>query len=88
MHDEAIIRRTERWLVRQGVPSLVAGYGFRSHVLPRMVPFLGPVALLLVVGAASYIVVARPGVAGVAVAGLVVLAAFAAFVGVSAAVTA
>jgi MFS family permease len=45
LRDEAVARRTERWFVRQGVPQLIADYGFRSHVLPRMLPFLVAVPL-------------------------------------------
>jgi len=37
--------QTERWFVRQGVPSMIEGYGFVSHVLPRMLPSLAFVAL-------------------------------------------
>jgi hypothetical protein len=37
---DVVIRRTERWFVRQGVPHLIADYRFRTHVLPRMLPFL------------------------------------------------
>ena len=33
---DVLVRRTERWFVRQGVPHLIANYGFRTHVLPRM----------------------------------------------------
>jgi hypothetical protein len=36
---------TERWFVRQGIPSMIEGYGFVSHVLPRMLPSLAFVAL-------------------------------------------
>ncbi|MFG1605950.1 hypothetical protein [Actinoplanes sp. NPDC049265] len=39
------VRRTEGWLIRQGLPQLIAGYSFAGHILPRMVPFLGLVAL-------------------------------------------
>ena len=39
------MRRTEGWLIRQGLPQLIAGYSFTGHILPRMVPFLGLVAL-------------------------------------------
>jgi hypothetical protein len=41
-----VVRRTERWFVSEGVPQLIAGYGFRSHVLPRMLPFLAAVVVL------------------------------------------
>ncbi len=43
--NEAVARRTERWFVRQGVPQLIGDYRFRSHVLPRMLPFLAAVTL-------------------------------------------
>jgi Ca2+/Na+ antiporter len=42
--DEAV-RHTERWFVRHGVPLMIADYGFATYVLPRMVPFLGLVAV-------------------------------------------
>jgi hypothetical protein len=35
-----LVRRTERWFVRQGAPTMIEGYGFVSHVLPRMLPAL------------------------------------------------
>jgi hypothetical protein len=41
----ALQRQTERWFVRQGVPSMIDGYGFVSHALPRMLPSLAFVAL-------------------------------------------
>ncbi|RSM61621.1 hypothetical protein DMB66_24125 [Actinoplanes sp. ATCC 53533] len=41
----ALADLTERWFVRQGVPSMIEGYGFVSHVLPRMLPSLAFVAL-------------------------------------------
>ena len=34
MLNEAVVRRTERWFVRQGMPQLTAEYRFRRHVLP------------------------------------------------------
>ncbi|WP_434445989.1 hypothetical protein [Lentzea sp. E54] len=40
-----LVRRTERWFVRQGAPTMIEGYGFRSHVLPRMLPALTFVAV-------------------------------------------
>ncbi|GAA0908653.1 hypothetical protein [Virgisporangium aurantiacum] len=40
----AVIRRTENWLIRRGMPLLIADYSFSSHVLPRMVPFLALVS--------------------------------------------
>lgn len=41
----AVVRRTEQWFVRQGAPTMIGGYGFRSHVLPRMLPALTFVAV-------------------------------------------
>lgn len=35
-----MVRRTEWWLIRQGLPKFVVGQGFLSHTLPRMFPFL------------------------------------------------
>lgn len=40
----ALIRPTERWFVRQGAPTMIDGYGFGTHVLPRMLPSLAFVA--------------------------------------------
>ena len=40
-----MVRRTERWFVQQGAPTMIEGYGFRSHVLPRMLPALTFVAV-------------------------------------------
>ncbi len=42
---QAVIRRTEGWLVRRGAPTMIEGYGFVDHVLPRMLPSLAFVAL-------------------------------------------
>jgi hypothetical protein len=42
----ALVRQTDRWFVREGVPQMIAGYGFRRHVLPRMVPVLILIALV------------------------------------------
>ena len=42
---ETVVRRTEQWFVRQGAPTMIEGYGFRSHVLPRMLPALTFVAV-------------------------------------------
>jgi hypothetical protein len=39
------VRKTESWLIRQGLPQLIAGYSFTGHILPRMVPFLALVAV-------------------------------------------
>src|SRR4051794_17045282 len=36
----ALLRRTERWFLRRGTPTMIEGYGFLSHVLPRMLPAL------------------------------------------------
>ncbi|MGC7101774.1 hypothetical protein ACPZ19_44485 [Amycolatopsis lurida] len=36
----ALMRRSERWFVRRGTPTMIEGYGFVSHVLPRMLPAL------------------------------------------------
>jgi hypothetical protein len=43
--SRALVRQTEQWFVRRGVPSLIVGYAFTRHVLPRMLPFLAFVAL-------------------------------------------
>lgn len=40
-----MVLRTERWFVRQGAPTMIEGYGFVSHVLPRMLPGLTFVAV-------------------------------------------
>jgi hypothetical protein len=40
-----VIRRTENWLIRRGMPLLIADYSFSSHILPRMVPFLALVSV-------------------------------------------
>ncbi|GLY46522.1 hypothetical protein [Lentzea sp. NBRC 102530] len=45
MVSSAVVRRTEQWFVRQGAPTMIEGYGFRSHVLPRMLPALTFVAV-------------------------------------------
>lgn len=50
-----MVRRTEQWFVRQGAPTMIEGYGFRSHVLPRMLPALtffavGSLAWLVLLG--------------------------------------
>ncbi|WP_157985043.1 hypothetical protein [Lentzea terrae] len=45
MAPETLVRRTEQWFVRQGAPTMIEGYGFRSHVLPRMLPALTFVAV-------------------------------------------
>ncbi|RDI26762.1 hypothetical protein DFR72_107403 [Lentzea flaviverrucosa] len=43
--SETVVRRTEQWFVQQGAPTMIEGYGFRSHVLPRMLPALAFVAV-------------------------------------------
>ena len=55
MAPETLVRRTEQWFVRQGAPTMIEGYGFRSHVLPRMLPALtffavGSLAWLVLLG--------------------------------------
>ncbi|NKE55687.1 hypothetical protein FXN61_02155 [Lentzea sp. PSKA42] len=55
MAPEMLVRRTERWFVRQGAPTMIEGYGFRSHVLPRMLPALTFVA----VGSLAWLVLQR-----------------------------
>lgn len=41
----SLVRQTERWFVRRGTPTMIEGYGFATHVLPRMLPSLAFVAL-------------------------------------------
>lgn len=53
-----MVRRTERWFVRQGVPQLIADYRFRAHVLPRMLPFL---VTVVVVSVTLALVLSRSG---------------------------
>jgi hypothetical protein len=48
VRQDAVVRRTERWFIRQGMPNLIADYRFRSHVLPRMLPFLAAVIVVSV----------------------------------------
>lgn len=38
--SRALVRQTERWFVRQGAPTMIEGYRFATHVLPRMLPAL------------------------------------------------
>jgi len=64
------VRRTERWFVSEGVPHLIAGYGFRSHVLPRMLPFL---AAVVVVSLSLTVLLAGLGVGSAVLAGASVL---------------
>ncbi|MEH1123071.1 hypothetical protein [Micromonospora sp. CPCC 206061] len=40
-----VVRRTERWFVRRGTPTMIEGYTFATHVLPRMLPSLAVVAV-------------------------------------------
>jgi hypothetical protein len=40
-----VVRRTERWFVRRGTPTMIEGYAFMTHVLPRMLPSLAVVAI-------------------------------------------
>ncbi|HEX6340992.1 hypothetical protein [Umezawaea sp.] len=56
---QPLVRRTERWFVQQGAPTMIEGYGFFSHVLLRMLPTLAFVAVaslvwLVPLGAAGY----------------------------------
>src|SRR5688572_1582630 len=77
MRTEVVVGRAERWFVQQGVPQLIEGYRFRTHVLPRMLPFLvATVVVCVTVG----VLLTRTGpgagvfaVAGVLVAGLLAL---------------
>ena len=55
MAPETLVRRTEQWFVREGAPTMIEGYGFRSHVLPRMLPALTFVA----VGSLAWLVLLR-----------------------------
>lgn len=43
--SRALVRQTERWFVRHGVPQMIAGYDFDRHILPRMLPFLAVVVV-------------------------------------------
>jgi hypothetical protein len=56
--SRALIRQTDRWFVRRGVPQMIAGYDFRRHVLPRMIPFL---VLIAVVDVAWFFTPSRYG---------------------------
>jgi hypothetical protein len=38
--DKETLRRTERWFVRQGIPHFIEDYRSRTHILPRMLPFM------------------------------------------------
>ncbi|WP_143466965.1 hypothetical protein [Lentzea kentuckyensis] len=55
MESSTEVRRTEQWFVQQGAPTMIEGYGFRSHVLPRMLPALTFVA----VGSLAWLVLLR-----------------------------
>jgi hypothetical protein len=83
MDDDVIIARTERWFVRQGVPQLIAGYRFRSHVLPRLAPFVGGA---LILGAVIGVALALAG-ASVAVLAPAVVGAFALLAAAAALIT-
>jgi hypothetical protein len=48
------VPRTERWFVDQGVPNLIAGYGLRTHVVPRARPFLVAAAIVTATSAVAY----------------------------------
>ena len=43
--QQAVVRRTESWLINRGLPQFIADYRFTAHILPRMVPFLALVSL-------------------------------------------
>jgi hypothetical protein len=53
--SSAVVRRTEQWFVREGAPTMIEGYGFRSHVLPRMLPTL----TFFTVGSLAWLVLLR-----------------------------
>ncbi|MEU4197105.1 hypothetical protein AB0E69_34750 [Kribbella sp. NPDC026611] len=79
----ALIRRTDRWFVRCGTPTMIEGYGFATHVLPRMLPALTVVAL----ASLAWLVTLRPAgssrwivLAAVMAAAVAVWAALALFV--------
>ncbi|HEY3007944.1 MAG TPA: hypothetical protein VGJ63_07755 [Micromonosporaceae bacterium] len=67
---DSVVERTERWFVSQGVPQLIEDYRFRSHVLPRMLPFLTTV---IVVSVGLPVLLARTGPGVVALVGAAVL---------------
>jgi len=46
---DPVFRQTERWFVRQGVPTFIDPYRFSVNVLPRMLPFLAGVVAATVV---------------------------------------
>ncbi|WP_090055651.1 hypothetical protein [Lentzea fradiae] len=77
MGSSALVRRTEQWFVRQGAPTMIEGYGFRSHVLPRMMPALAFVA----VGSLAWLVLQQSsGLSRWVLLGLVVAVVAAAWV--------
>lgn len=41
----ALVRQAERWFVRGGTPTMIEGYRFVPHVLPRMLPALAFVTI-------------------------------------------
>jgi hypothetical protein len=86
--DDDLIRSTERWFVRQGVPNLVADYGLRSHVLPRAVPFLVPAAILVATWTGALVEARRLEPAAALLAVAVAVAGYSVLAGVSIAVTA
>jgi hypothetical protein len=43
--DVTKIEAAERWFIGKGVPTLIHGYSFRAHVLPRALSFLTAVGL-------------------------------------------
>jgi hypothetical protein len=52
MRSSTVVRRTEQWFVRQGAPTMIEGYAFLTHVLPRMLPVLA----LIAVGSLAWLV--------------------------------
>jgi hypothetical protein len=71
MLNEAVVRRTERWFVRQGMPQLIAEYRFRRHVLPRMLPVL-PSTIVVSLTLAALVARIGPRAGAVAITVLVV----------------
>jgi hypothetical protein len=60
MRNVALVRRTERWFVRHGVPFMIVEYGFRRHVLPRILPFLA----FVTVGSLAWLIPVPAGALG------------------------
>ncbi|ANZ39439.1 hypothetical protein BBK82_28705 [Lentzea guizhouensis] len=60
MRSSTVARRTEQWFVHQGAPTMIEGYAFSSHVLPRMLPVLAFIA----VGSLAWLVPLRAAGAG------------------------